>query len=266
MSFVGWHLMLIVLVLLAAAAVVAAIVIRRRGAPQAGPENAGLLRFVAVFALVAAGFAAVGAAVGVIATLAGRAVSVDVPIADFLPTLPSDVTEVDGPTATIVGGADHLALTIGDLSITTRVLLSLGLLVGGATFVAIALSVRRLARSAIADDAYRGVASRVLWIAASVLAVGTFVQGVLTQLGAYGAGVEALQISGYAADGPAGQLVSDDRGLEVFGWPQPEFALSIDFTPLMIALAIACVAAILREGERLRVRAEAAEAEIAGLV
>lgn len=267
MAFVGWHVLLIGTLVLVLAAVVAAVILRRQKGEKPGLENAGLLRFVAGLALVAAILAAAGTVVGVIATLVGQPTAVDVPISGFVPTLPAGVSQVDGPTASIDGGADHLKLTIAGLSMTTRILLSLGTLFGGATFVTIALLVRRLARAAITDDAYRGVASRVLWISASVLAVGTFVQSVFTQLGAYGAGVEALQITGYATTGPAGQVLnSGDGGLQVFGWPDPSFAFSFEFTPLLIALALGCIAAIFREGERLRIRAERAEADVAGLV
>ena len=265
--FAGWHVLLIGFLVLAIAAIIAALILRRQKGEKPGLENAGLLRFVAGLALIAAILAAAGTVFGVIATLAGQPTTVDVPVSGFVPTLPAGVSQVDGPTASIDGGADHLELTIAGLSLTTRILLSLGTLFGGATFVTIALLVRRLARSAITDDAYRGVASQVLWISASVLAVGTFVQSVLTQFGAYGAGVEALQITGYAATGSAGEVLNaTDRGLQTFGWPDPSFALSFEFTPLLIALALACIAAIFREGERLRIRAERAEADVAGLV
>ncbi|HTL40783.1 MAG TPA: hypothetical protein VL294_04870 [Pseudolysinimonas sp.] len=252
-----WH---IALVLLTLAALVGAIIVivRRSRTPEApGVENVGLLRLVAGLAVVAAALAAIGTLVGVVATAVGQAVPVEIPVATWAPQLPAGVT-ADGPTATIEDGTDHLALAVSGLSAGTRTLLAVGQLVGGAAFITIALLARRLARSAIAADAYRGVASRLLWIAAVTVLLGASVASLLTQLGGWRAGVEALQLTGWTGTG-------DDPGA-MPAWPEPVFSLTFDFTPLLISLGLACIAVVLREGERLRLRAEAAEADVEGLV
>lgn len=252
-----WH---IALVLLTLAALVGAIIVivRRSRTPEApGVENVGLLRLVAGLAVVAAALAAIGTLVGVVATTVGQAVPVEIPVATWAPQLPAGVT-ADGPTATIEGGTDHLALAVSGLSAGTRTLLAVGQLIGGAAFITIALLARRLARSAIAAEAYRGVASRLLWIAAVTVLLGSSVASLLTQLGGWRAGVEALQLTGWTGTG-------DDPGT-MPAWPEPVFSLTFDFTPLLISLGLACIAVVLREGERLRLRAEAAEADVEGLV
>jgi hypothetical protein len=252
-----WHIALVLLVL--AALVGAIIVIVRRSRTPEAPEveNAGLLRLVSGLAIVAAALATIGTLIGVIATVVGQAVPVEIPIATWTPQLPAGVS-ADGPTATIEGGTDHLELAVAGLSAGTRALLAAGQLVGGAAFITIALLARRLARSAIAAQAYRGIASRLLWIAAVTVLLGASVASLLTQLGGWRAGVEALQLTGWSGTG-------DDPGT-MPAWPEPVFSLTFDFTPLLIALGLACIAVVLREGERLRLRAEAAEADVEGLV
>src|ERR1700712_4162204 len=116
-------------------------------------SDLGLVRFVSGLALVSAEVIGLVTFVGVALMFGGQDTSVSVPVEAQVPRLPPGIFDVDGPTATIVGGADHLQLSILGLSIGTRIVLGLGQVAGGATFVLIALLVRRLARSAIAADA-----------------------------------------------------------------------------------------------------------------
>jgi hypothetical protein len=236
---------------------------------RAAREDHGLVRFVSVLALVAAILTSVFTAIGLIAILAGQPTLVDIPVIAHAPTLPAGIQDITGPTAEIAGGPDHLALTVAGLSIETRLLLAAGLLLGGATFAIIALLVRRLACSVLDDDAYGGVASRAIGASAVVLALGWFAASILNQLGAWHAGVEALQIDDWTASGPARDILiasTNATDLSLFGWPEPSFAVTFEFTPLLVALALGCIAAIFRAGERLRVRAERAEADAEGLV
>jgi hypothetical protein len=260
-----WVIALAVLV----AAIVVIVVFAGRSAKRepSSLDASGLLRFVGGLSVVFAFIVGLFTIVGVVAALADAGSAVDVPIEPYGPTLPAGV-DVQGPTAVVTGGADHIEVSAVGLSVGTRVLIASGNLVAGAVFVVIALVVGHLARSALRDAAFRGTASRAIGAGAVVLALGSFVSGGLLQVAGWRAGQEVFAINSVSASGPAGDLISDSDGadLQIFGWPQPAFSVHFEFTPLLIALALGAIALIFREGERLRLRAEAAEADVKGLV
>ncbi|CAN5544449.1 hypothetical protein BH09ACT4_BH09ACT4_21740 [soil metagenome] len=267
-GFAPLYLVLLILLLLVMIVGIGFFVRRGRAAPVASDGGRGLLRFVAGLSTGAGVRVGLVTAVGIVAALTGSGATLDVPIEARVPELPDGIVNVTGPTATITAGSDHLALTIEGLSIGTRILLASGQLFGGITFVVIALLVGRLARSGVGSEAYRGIASRSIAASAVVLVIGTALSSLLSQLAAWRGGVEALSISGWTASGATADLLqsSDSIGLGALGWPEPSFALQFDFLPLLIGLALGALAVILQEGERLRVRAERAEADVEGLV
>jgi len=165
---------------------------------------------------------------------------------------PAPGITLQGMTATIVGGGvDRATLTLAGLSWETRLLLVTSWVIQCAMWVAISWVAVRLASSLEDGDIFRDCARTIAKVA-SIVAVGGLLGSILGDLGAWRAGVEALEHSGGGADGAIAALDPFDN-LAQYGWPEPYgFLVNIPFWPLAALLGLALIAAAFSAGHQLR--------------
>jgi hypothetical protein len=210
-------------------------------------DGSGMLRVTRVIALVYGAVMLMVTITGVASTLFDREVSVTVPTREFWPMLRPGTEIVDGPSAEIVaGGFTEATLTIADLGMDARLLLAGHGAILGLSHVLVAIVVALLCQRLLVGDPFRRVLSRSVAIVAAVIAAGGFVAQVLFGIGSSVASEQALRISGWSS---TSTLPTDDTSP---GLPEPTFALNIDFTPLLIGLALVAVASAFRYAERLQ--------------
>jgi hypothetical protein len=249
-------------VVFAALAVAVLLVILARGAGTTALARIVRIGSAAYIALVVI---SVGTTVAALAT--DGPVEVDVPIAPRPVEVPDGVefSPEHSPPATIVGdptGAS-LTLSLAGLPVATRLLLGAGHVAMAATLVLLALAVWRLAGAMRDGDPFLRSVVRAVTTAAVAIGVGGSAWSVLLQLGSWNAGRDALEVNGWSGEGLAAEVTS----LGELGWPEPAyFGLTFETWPLMIALALGAVAAVLRSGAALRDRAARLERETEGLV
>ncbi|WP_405215991.1 hypothetical protein [Agrococcus sp. Ld7] len=248
----SWFLLLTVIAigLLSIAGIAA---LTRRGADER--RDAAALPVIMIGATAYAALAAIGTLWSTIATLAASQVQVALPVRTFWPSPLPGVTDISGPTASVVsGGFSVAAVEVTGLDLTARAFLAGGIIVQGATLVVIGIVVALLCRRLLTDAPFAASLTRSLRLAAGTLALGGIVWQALTAIGSTLAANQVLRIDSWAFTGdvPAGGVA--DTGL-----PEPSLAFTIEFWPILIALALVAVAAAFRTGERM-------QRETAGLV
>ena len=167
-----------------------------------------------------------------------------VAICSPLPAPPCSGHHLQGMTATIVGGGvDRATLTLAGLSWETRLLLVTSWVIQCAMWVAISWVAVRLASSLEDGDIFRDGARTIAKVA-SIVAVGGLLGSILGDLGAWRAGVGALEHSGGGADGAIAALDPFDN-LAQYGWPEPRLPGEHPFW-LLAAAGLALIAAVQR--------------------
>ncbi len=222
----------------------------RRSKPGSPSTTLTVTRFIAI------GYAAltlVFTVVGVISTLVSDAVPVSIPVRQFWPEAYPWVTIQDGPPATVVEGGFSLAeVTAAGLGTDARLLLAAGHALQGLTFTVIAITVALLCHRLLNGTAFKPAISRAINISAIAIAAGGVLWQACFWIGGTIASEQVLQVRGWTSEEPA---AGDPRAALdplATGLPEPTFALTIDFWPLMLGLALAAVAAAFRYGERLQ--------------
>lgn len=221
---------------------------RRRGA-TADPSSSTLLvtRFVAIAYGV---LTLVITVVTVVITLASDAVGVRMPVRQFWPEAHPWITIEQGPTAFVTEGGFSLAdVTVSGLGTDARLLLAAGHALQGLTFTVIAVVVALLCHRLLRGMAFRPVLTRSINVAAAAIAAGGVLWQVCFWFGSSIASAQVLTVTGWRSDDPRAEDPSFDFAT---GLPEPTFALTIDFWPLFLGLALAAVAAAFRYGERLQ--------------
>jgi len=226
------------------------------GARRSAPRSASVTLVVTrVIAVAYAAITLVVTAVSVVATLVMDTVEVSIPVRQFWPEAHPWITIQEGPTATVTDGGFSLAeVTVSGLGTDVRLLIAAGNALQGLTFVVIAVAVALLAHRLLGGRAFKAALSRMVSICAVAIAAGGVLWQVCYWIGGSIASEQLLRVGGWRSH----ELFADDpRALDGFdplvtGLPEPTFALTIDFWPLFLGLALAAVAAAFRYGERLQ--------------
>ncbi len=261
-GFVGVVMLIIVLVVAATASLLLA---------RAGRGRIDLPRltsFFAILTLIGAGLSAIATCY---ASLFAAEAGVTVPIQIVQARLPKGIIDAQTVATVVSGGASQADLIVSGLTLPTRLLLLAGGLASSVTIGAVAVVALRAAR-ALRDGDIFGFAPRAIMTTAAIVTVGGLAWSILGDIGSWRAGVEALQLYGWGAEGAlAEELSNPDIDTQTFlaehGWLAPAgFTLTIPFWPLSIGLGLALVGSAFRAGRDLRKDVAALEADVDGLI
>ena len=220
---------------------------RRRRTPASTSTTLVVTRFVAI---AYAALTLVFTVISVVATLISEAVEVSIPVTRFWPEPYPWITIEQGPSASVTDGGFFLAeVTAVGLGTDARLLLAAGHALQGLTLTVIAVTVALLCHRLLDGMPFRPVLSRTVNVAAVAIAVGGLLWQVCFWIGGSIASAQVLSVTGWTSDDPRAQDPSFDFAT---GLPEPTFAMTIDFWPLFLGLALAAVAAAFRYGERLQ--------------
>lgn len=230
---------------------IAVVLIRRK--PGAPPFTLVVSRFVAI---AYAALTLVFTVITVVTTLVSDAVDVTIPVGTFWPEPHPGVTIDQGPTASVIsGGFASADVTVSGLGTDARLLLAGGHTLQGLTFTVIAIVVALLCHRLLNGMAFRPVLSRSINVAAATIAAGGILWQVCFWIGGSIASTQVLTVTGWQShESQADDLGALTPDFDPFatGLPDPTFALSVEFWPLFLGLALAAVAAAFRYGERLQ--------------
>lgn len=249
----SWFLLLTIIAigLLSIAGIV---VVTRRDVADERRDSAAP-RVIMIGAIVYAALAAIGTLWSAIATLVASHVQVAIPVRTFWPSTLPGVTDISGPTAAVVSGGFSVAeVEVTGLDLAARAFLAGGTAVQGMTFVLIGIVVALLCRRLLTDAPFATSLTRSLRLAAGTLALGGIAWQVLAAIGSTLAADQVLRVDSWASTGDVPPGGVSDTGL-----PEPTLGFTIEFWPILIALALVAVAAAFRSGERM-------QRETAGLV
>src|SRR5690554_5120310 len=211
---------------------------RRRKAPDSTSTTLTVTRFIVV---AYAALTLVFTVISVVATLISEAVEVSIPVTRFWPEPYPWVTIEQGPSASVTDGGFFLAdITAVGLGMDVRLLLAAGHALQGLTLTVIAVAVALLCHRLLNGKAFRPVLSRTVNVAAIAIAAGGLLWQVCFWIGGSIASAQVLSVTGWTSDDPRAQDPSFDPFAT--GLPEPTFAMTVDFWPLFLGLALAAVA------------------------
>lgn len=213
-----------------------------------GVRIARIARIAAVVTMV---FAALGSLAVAIASLTNDQVELSVPVRFPIVVAP-ELTIEGGPTATLVEGVmNQAAVLASGLSLTTRLLLAVASLVGGATLFGVAWITWRLAATVGGDDPFR-FGEQGLKATALVVFVGGIASSVVSDLANWRASTEIFRVLSWSVTGH--EHVPE---LTQLGWPLPsDFSVTIPMWPIGGAIVLVLLAAVFRAGASLRAETE----------
>jgi hypothetical protein len=221
--------------------------LRSQGSERSTRDTAGV-RFTGIGAIAYGALAAIGTLWSVIATLTATQVPVSLPVRTFWPEPNPGVSDIGGPTAEVVAGGFSVAdVELTGLDLPARAFLAAGTIVEGAVFVLLAVVVAMLCRQLLRDAPFGGAVTTALTAAGVTLGIGGIVWQILNAIGRTLASDQALRIDSWASDAASSAGDAVEHGL-----PEPTYAVTIEFWPIFIALALLAVAAAFRMGERMQ--------------
>ena len=238
---------------------------------QAGRDRAVLARLTTIFAILTLIGVGISTVLVGYALLLGSSVEVTVPLEVVQARPPEGVTDAVQVATVISGGADRATLVVSGLTLPTRLLLLVGALAGNVTIGAVAVVALRAAR-ALRDGDIFDFAPRAIMVTAGIVVVGGLIWSIVGDIGSWRAGVEALQLTGWGAEGTiAEELGATDVDPQVLlaqhGWLAPAgFTLTIPFWPLSVGLGLALVGTAFRAGRGLRTDVAHLKDDVRGLV
>jgi hypothetical protein len=217
-------------------------------ATRGGPHLAWIVRAVVGAAIVVAAFVALLT----LLDLSGDTTTVTVPISQMPVKVPSGVT-LDGLRATISdGGFDRVTVTAAGLSVGARWTAAASVLLAMATAIVVAFVVLRLVRSTQEGDPF-ALGSRALIRTGLVVLVGGTASVWVGDVGDWLASRELFGTGGWSGV----DVGADVTSLSQLGWPEPAaFRLDLPWAPLAVAVVLALLAAVFRQGARLRADTE----------
>lgn len=245
----------IAVIALALAVVIIAVVLivgRRRAA---GSEARPMVLLVGrVVAAAHACLTLVLTAVAVIVTLTAERVDVSVPVREFWPGIHPWVSDVQGPSAQVVGGGFVTAeLAVAGLGMDARGFLAAGHALQGATIIVIAVTIALLCQRLLTGTAFSPALTRAVTVTGLAVTVGGILWQVCFAVGGSIASAQALTVTGWASDHPLGSdPLETDFDPFATGLPEPTVMAQLDFWPLLLGLALAAVGLAFRRGERLQ--------------
>lgn len=207
-----------------------------------------LLRTTAGGAILYAAFSALGAIWLVAATLMSEAVTVDLPVATFWPSLKPSVQITDGPSAHVeAGGFDTAHVSVTGLDLGTRFWLAGGHALTGLTFALIGVVVAILCLRLLRGRPFDRTLSAAMFVTAMTVAVGGLAWQICFAVGESSASQQVLAITGWSineADVPG--------GISEIGLPAPALSSYVDFWPIFVGVALAAVGIAFRYGGQLQ--------------
>lgn len=214
--------------------------------------RSGIATAAKVASLIAMGLAGLGSLLVAVTALAGGQLDVTVPVR--LPIhLAEGVTFQNGPSATFVNDVlDQATVQASGLSLTTRAVLALAALLGGATLIGVAWTTWKLAGPMGDSDPFR-LGSRALRSTALIVLIGGTAASIASDIGSFLASRELFEVTAWAATSTG----SAPDSLTAFGWPEPAgLQVTLPFWPVGAAVVLLLLAAVFRYGALLQADAE----------
>jgi len=228
--------LVVLMLILVLAALIVLLVVRR------SPTLSGVTRVVHIVALL---MAIILSGVGLwvmIQTLGGANVPVSVPVQPYWPEHPN-ITDVEPKDfATVDAQITEVQIFSDALSWPTKILLAAGVLFQTSATVAVLLGVATLCRRVASAEPFTKSLRRLGYRVAFVFGIASFLGQVLNGIGASRAGEETLRVDGFSTDGISSASAP---------WPEPTFALNIEFSEIFMALVILVVVELVAVGIRL---------------
>lgn len=198
-------------------------------------------------------------------------VLVTVPLKVLPVRFPEGMVDPDTVATIMSGGASQAELLVTGLTLPTRALLLGAELTGDVTIAAVAIVALRAAGALRGGDIF-AFAPRAILATASIVLVGGLAWSVLGDVGSWRAGIEALHLSGFGAEGTLAQQLGDssvpqEEILASHGWLAPA-GLTVEFPlwPVSIGLGLALVASAFSAGQGLRKDVADLQADVKGLI
>lgn len=228
---------LVVLMLILVLAALSVLLVARRG-----PTRSGATRITRIVALLMAIILSGVGLWSMIQILGGVNVPVSVPVQPYWPEYPN-ITDVEPKDFAAVDAQITEVQIVSDvLSWPTKILLAAGVLLQTSASVAVLLGVAALCRRVTSAEPFTNSLRRLGYRVAFVLGLASFLGQVLNGIGASRAGEETLRVQGYSTEGILSELAP---------WPEPAFALNIEFSEIFMALVILVVVELVAVGIRL---------------
>lgn len=174
--------------------------------------------------------------------LSGVEVPVTVPVMPYWPEHPNITDVIPAHFATVDAQITEVQVVSNVLLWPTKILLAAGTLCQTIASVAVLLGVAALCRQVTAAEPFTNSLRRLGYRVAIVLGFSSFLGQILSGFGASRAGEETLRVSGYA---------TEDILPASAPWPEPTFALNIEFSGIFMALVILVVVELVSAGIRL---------------
>lgn len=247
-AFLPWWLLAAVVLL---GALIAVVVLMRKTAATDRPVTLLVTRFLAV---AYAAITLVGMVVAVITTLVSDTVSVALPVAQFWPEPFPWVTIDETPGASVVGGGFVTAdVAVSGLGPDARIWLAAGDALQGATFALIAIVIALLCHRLLEGSPFRPALARSVMATAVTITAGGLAWQLCFGIGGSIASQQVLGLTSWSASLPSDEIA--DYLFRIFnrtGLPEATLAVSVEFWPLFLGLALAAVAIAFRHSERLQ--------------
>lgn len=252
MAVLPWWLFVALFIVVGLVATV--LLIRKDTADPSRDHRPALLVVGRFLAILYAVLTLIGTGVNVVATLVSDAVQVALPVQQFWSGVYPWVTLDPKPAASVVGGGFRTAdVLVTGLGTDARLLLAAGNLVQGLTLVVIATVVALLCHRLLGGSPFQPLLARSIMRTGALIAVGGIVWQLLFGIGASIASHQVLELTGWSASVPTeGSADYLFTALPDSGLPDPTLAVSVDFWPLFLGLALAAIAFAFRYGERLQ--------------
>lgn len=234
-------------------------------------EVRSLARLTSVFATITLIGIGISLAVRCYTLLFSPTVDVSVALDPTPIRLPEGLIDPHSIATVVSGGADRASLVVSGLTLTTRLVLLGSEVAGGLTIGAVALIALR-ATGALRNGDIFTVAYRAIMTAAVIVMLGGIAWTVLGDIGSWRAGIEALRLDSWGAQGALGAELAgaSDTNLVLaeHGWPTPLAGptITLPLWPISVGLGLAVVATAFRMGQRLRTDVTRLSDDVRGLV
>lgn len=249
-----WSWLLVILVLGVMAMILFA---HRSGRKDPGAvAGAGMVNATRRIAWVYLAFCVVGGLIASAGTLWGTEVAVRLPVAEFWPALPGNVT-IDTPLATVESGGFRWAdVNVRGLDMEVRLMLTGSILAQAAVAVGAGLAIIKLCTADKSHSLFVPQLVRGVQQLAGVVLLG----GMLWQAcEIFGGSMAAEQVLGATAWGQAGETMVWTDIHNIVGLPSVGYAWEFNLWPIGVALVLMVLAELFRQGNKV-------QKDVAGLI
>ncbi len=214
----------------------------------------GLVRTVEIACLAVIAAVATFAAISIINSLFGNTTNVEVVLAANPPQIKLPGFSFEPGTAAILsGGVDRATITVSGLSWLPRALLAATTAVQAFVTITIVWTIRTIARQTRAGKPFDRT-PQLLMGCALLLFAGSFAWAVLGDTGAYLAGEEALDVSGWGTDQAlTSYLGQTELNAYDLGWPETaHWQVNLPMLPLGVAFGLALLSLVFAAGQKMQ--------------